>query len=656
MNEGPTLSPQGSRDAADARGKKGDSGLMRGAQSGAPAQSQNNAELMLPLLNPGAGAATSSYVEPMEELPTDGAADALEVETLEPGRALALSGGFGPRQTWTELAMRYAFAMGFSGSAIMAPFGKRQKPKLLALVNSPLLGERASGVALRAGHFSVYGVKVPIGQMDFSPQGALSPPFEHVAHGFTWLRDLAASAATPQCAPTAGRVMQAWCDANPVPTRSAAWKVENVGNRLRHWLLFAPLILADPSPRVQDARLAIIADTARWLDRNVHKSKDKAGEVTGWCAIIAAGLLLPDGRPRQLFGEAGLIRALGEVMVDDGGNLARSPLVQMDFIGQLTDLRACYQARGKTMPDILDKMLQIMVPPLLNLVHSDGSLGSWQGSGATHFSAISALVEASVVRARPLQDARQWGYQRVVAGRSSLIMDAAPPPHPRFARSGCASTLAFEFCAREHRLVVNCGGAALAGGQVPKRTEQGLRTTGAHSTLILDDMNSSAILPNGRIGKGVDEVEVERRVIATRSGKATQIEASHDGYVRRFGLLHRRVLILRDDGCELRGEDILVPTGSKGHRGKIKFAIRFHIGPGIEIGLSDDGKGAGLALPDGSYWQFRFTDPDGDAKLAIDDSLWVDGDGRPRAIEQLVIEGMASRGGGSFSWLFKKMG
>ena len=36
--------------------------------------------------------------------------------------------------------------------------------------------------------------------------------------------------------------------------------------------------------------------------------------------------------------------------------------------------------------------------------------------------------------------------------------------------------------------------------------------------------------------------------------------------------------------------------------------------------------------------------------------MWVEGDGRTHAIQQLVIQGMVSRGGGSFSWLLKKMG
>jgi len=171
------------------------------------------------------------------------------------------------------------------------------------------------------------------------------------------------------------------------------------------------------------------------------------------------------------------------------------------------------------------------------------------------------------VRTRPLRDARHWGYQRVNAGRAVLQFDAAPPPLARHARDGCASTLAFEFSHGKERLIVNCGGAAFAGGLIPLRLAQGLRATAAHSTLAIDDFNSTAVLINGKLGTGVSEVEVDRRILTGEGAGATRIEASHNGYVGRYGLTHRRILIVRDDGSELRGEDLLVPTGRRASAG-----------------------------------------------------------------------------------------
>jgi len=57
--------------------------------------------------------------------------------------------------------------------------------------------------------------------------------------------------------------------------------------------------------------------------------------------------------------------------------------------------------------------------------------------------------------------------------------------------------------------------------------------------------------------------------------------------------------------------------------------------------------------PDGSFWQFV---TGSDAEIELDESMWVDGEGRPHPTQQMVIQGMASRGGGSYAWLLKRMG
>jgi len=582
-------------------------------------------------------------------------------EILEPGRALALAEFAPPSLGAGERLVRLAYRLGVPGEVLRSPFRKPPKPRLLATVENPLPGERAAGNALRAGWLTVHGGRLALRDLDYGSK-KITPPFERALHGFRWLDDLAAAAPREAAAPVAEKLLAHWLAAHPKPGKGPAWSVGNAGRRLLAWSIHAPLLLSGRDKAFRGKALAALAETARWLDRHVGKAEDRLGEVAGWAAIVAAGLLLPEGKPRRLYGEAGLLRALGELVGDDGGVLSRSPLAQIEAIELLVRLTACYRAVRRDPPEAIPAMLAILVPPLLGVLHGDGGLGNWQGAGAVEAVRIEALVHASGIRTRPLREARQWGYQRVTAGpprlATVLVLDAAPPPLARHARDGCASTLAFELSAGQQRVVVNCGGAAFAGGAIPVRLAQGLRATAAHSTLVLDDTNSTAVLINGKLGAGVSEVEVDRRQLPGENGRrgATRIEAAHDGYAPRFGLTHRRALQLRDDGGELLGEDVLVPSGRRGKRGKVGFAIRFHLAPAVEPWLSDDGRGVALALPDGSRWQFRSGAGDKGVKLALDDSLWVDGQGRAHATRQIVVAGMISRGGGSFPWLFKRMG
>ncbi len=592
---------------------------------------------------------------------------AFPLDPVETSRALALTDVIAPRTRPGEALIRMAYRMGVPGHALSAPFRRAASVRVLGTVDSPITGDRAAGTALRAGHFLVHGVKQPIGQLDFDSNprlGArLGAGLERTVHSFSWLADLASSAPRADCIAVAERITLKWLDANAaVPKRSsksAAWDVENAGLRLLAWLVHAPLLMGRQDSELKPALLTAIEDTANWLDRRALRSGAGLGQVAGWAAVTAAGLLLPDGKARRLYGEAGLIRALGDLVAEDGGTLARCPAAQMDAIQALTDLIACYEAVDRDAPDAIWVMRELLVPPLLALRHGDGALGNWQGQGAISADRVSALIVATGIRTRALNEPQHWGYQRMFGGRTNVQFDAGPPPRARHTRCGCASTLAFEMSDGASRLIVNCGGAALAGGQVPARIGQGLRATAAHSTLVLDDANSTAVLLHGKLGRGAEMVEVERRTITQNDREATRIEASHDGYAARFGLTHSRILTLRSDGTELSGDDILIPASRKGKRGKVSFAIRFHLGRGVEAHLSEDGRGASLLTADGSLWQFRLRSGaagEDDMKLSCEDSLWVDGEGRPHPTEQLVIEGLTSRGGGQFSWLLKKMG
>ena len=210
-------------------------------------------------------------------------------ELIEPGRALALSDFDPPETTAGERLIRLAYRLGMSGATLAAPFRRPAKPRLLATAQSPLAGDRVSGMALRAGHFLVHGVKAPIAQVDFTPAAKLTPPFERTVHGFTWLRDLEASAPRTQCTHTAERVLAAWLEANPLPgpTKGAAWKVGHAGHRLLGWLVHAPLLLSGSDKALRARALAAIEATARWLDRNVGKAEDKLDALAGWCAIAS---------------------------------------------------------------------------------------------------------------------------------------------------------------------------------------------------------------------------------------------------------------------------------------------------------------------------------------------------------------------------------
>ncbi len=519
--------------------------------------------------------------------------------------------------------------------------------KLLALPAELVPGDGRAGKALRAGYFLYRGLKQPVHGLDYrkidQPDG-----FRDYLHRFRWLADLAAATSLDNAVPVAEAQMRAWLAAHGETPSEPAWRADNAGWRILTWTTYSPLILSSSDLVYRSLVLNHIARTARHLDRSADKAPIGLPRVTAWVGIIAAGLLLPGGEPRQIFGEAGLKRALETAFSADGGIISRSPQEQLEAITLLSMLGAVYDVRRKELPASVAELMERVVAAMLGILHGDGAPGNWQGSAWVDPARVTAIVAASGVRTRPLRQARDWGYQRLATGQTVVQVDAAPPPVARLARSGCASTCALEVSDGPVRLIVNCGGAALTGATISEDLALGLRTTAAHSTLTLNDSNSTAIQPDGSLGRGVSQVELDRQEL----DQGSRLEIGHDGYARRLGFLHKRLLLLSAEGRELRGEDMLLPVERRRRIADCAYALRFHLGPEVEPTLTADRQGALLRLASGTLWQFRV----GTGELVLEESLWVDGEGRPHPTLQLVVTGTADKGGTSIGWLLKRSG
>ncbi|KQN25175.1 heparinase [Sphingomonas sp. Leaf33] len=571
--------------------------------------------------------------------------DDLPVDGIDEGKRLIRVGGD------TGLSLAERLAERFHRLTWRTPLhGLRLRGKhplkLITVADDPFAGDPPRGRALLDGHISLRGERRAIEGLDATLPGASRAFADHV-HGFGWLRDLSTVAPRTQGAPIAEAITRAWLGAHGETVSDPAWRPDLTARRILAWVAHAPLILSSADLVYRSSVLHAIARGARHVERTADKVPAGAPRIAAWAGVIAAGLIIPGGDPRRVFGEAGMVRALTASVSDDGGTVMRSPAGQLDALMTLVALRAVYAARRMEMPAQIEMAIGKLVPALLGVAHGDRGLSSWQGGGPISGETIDAVIAASDIRTRPLRQARGWGYQRLANAGTVLIVDAAPPPVGQLIDGGCASTLAFEMSDGANRLVVNCGGARAANAQLPPALTEGLRTTAAHSTLTLGDSNSTALQADGTLGRGVREVELARAETDTVS----RIEASHDGYVRRYGLTHRRQIALGADGRDVRGEDSLLATG-KGRRrsGPLGFAIRFHLAPSVEVSPTADGQAALLRLPGNILWQFRCKG----GALSVEESLWIDGDGRPHPTEQLVVTGETPPGGTSVSWWFHR--
>ena len=522
----------------------------------------------------------------------------------------------------------------------------RGKPplRLVGVARDHVTGSKARGEQLLAGRFVSGGEAVDLKELDWTGIDPASPVGAEL-HGFGWLRDLSAAATRERGAPLAEDLVGRWLLTHGAKV-DAAWTPALWGERLLFWLAFAPYLLSRRDAEYRSALLNTMARAARHLAATADEAPPGLPRITAWAGLTAACLLLSTGAAKLARAEGGLSRALASAQYDDGGLMSRSPAEQAALVDRLGLLRAAYAAARHDFPQGFEDAGAAALAALHGVTMGDGTLSAWQGGNEGSRAALAALVEGCGFRARPLRNPRGWGYHRLSALGTILVIDAASPPSRKLARTGSASTLALALSDGQQKLVVNCGGPGPHPSSLPEGLAAALRTTAAHSTLTLADTNSSAILPDGSLGRAVEDVSVSR----SEDNDASRIEADHDGYVRGFGLVHGRALSLGNDGKEVRGLDRLTPRGRRKIREDVPFAIRFHLAPGVEAVPTADGLGALIRSPGAPPWNFRCRG----AQLGLEESVVVDGSGALRSTLQLVLVGEVSHLGAEIGWQFRR--
>ncbi|WP_448586532.1 heparinase II/III domain-containing protein [Thermaurantiacus sp.] len=533
--------------------------------------------------------------------------------------------------------------------------------KLLAVPEDPIPGSTDRAARLKAGRLFAagFGVAIMNGRLD---DPAAPPAWRQWLHGWTWARDAATAppatgAEALAIEAIARRWLERFADYDP-----EAWAPHLTGRRTLMAIAHAPLLM----PRHDHIhRSAVLNGVARWvrhLDRATRQLPRGVAAVEALAGLFGGALMLPGHENRLDEFAQRFARALDALLSPDGAIATRSAL-DLAHLGEiLLLLERFHTARGlritRVFADGLDAVrrgLALWTPP-------GGLPPAWHGGQPSP-----AQLERLGIRPAPTSG-ETAGVQRLVAGETTLLLDAAPPPPASLAAVPHASTLAIALHDGPEPVLVSCGGPLGPGAAgpeplpLPPELATGLRMTAAHSTLVLADSNSTRLrLPGSNRRGGVSEVHL--RLHAAAEGH--WVEARHDGWRAAQGFDHVRRIWLSADGRELRGEDGLLPLlpviSRLRPREPLALALRFHLAPGIAATLTGEGRGALLRLPHRPRrgpvaWSFRTALPPG-FRLAVEESLVVHHDGRSEPTLQLVIAGTVRAGAApAVPWALRRQG
>jgi uncharacterized heparinase superfamily protein len=516
-------------------------------------------------------------------------------------------------------------------------------PERLALTaQDPWPGDPAIADALFQGRFHFAGEDgqaVNQAPWDIPDRGE---PWRAALHDFAWLRHF--RAAGGDAARRHARALVVSWLAQHGRWDQLVWRPDVQGRRLIAWLSHGDFLLEGADETFRTAFLRALAEQSRQLSRAIGLAASGPAKLVAISALIHAGLCLPNARRRLAQGARLLDKTLAEQILADGGHVSRSPTQQLQVLRDLVALRSVLAQAKFEIPVALQNAIDRMAPLLRTFRHGDGRLALFHGGREGDEAEIDLVLSRADARGKPLSSAPHSRYERITARRAVLLIDVGAPPTAAYGAVAHAAPLSFELSIGRDRLVVNCG----APENPATAPAQALRATAAHSTLALADTNAVEIGADGHLNGRTCTVTAARN----EANGCVWVDASHDGYAKRFGLLHRRRIYLDASGEDIRGEDSLSDTrGDRDSRNSLPFALRFHLHPDVHASLVQNGSTVLLKLASGAGYRLRAAG----GTLKLEESIYL-GSGQLRRTEQIVISGTtASVGETRIKWALSKV-
>lgn len=430
-----------------------------------------------------------------------------------------------------------------------------------------------------------------------------------------------------------------WIGEN-APASGNGWEPYPTSLRIVNWIKFA---LADAG--FPNRWLASLAAQASHLERRLEWHLLGNHLFANAKALIFAGLFF-DGPDATRWLERGLTileRQIPEQVLADGGHFELSPMYHAIILEDLLDLinlsRAfCGSVTTRAVQAWVDASWR-MRRWLCAMTHPDGQITFFNDAAFDIAPKPSALeAYASRLGLPPLGGHSpgilhlpQSGYIRWQGSDAMAFLDVAAIGPDHLPGHAHADHLSFELSVAGERVIVNGGTSTYSSG--PQRQQE--RGTAAHSTVTVDDADSSEVWASFRVARRarIKELQVDE------SAAMARIVACHDGYLRLGG----GVLHCREWTFAARTLDVHDKVA-----GRFQTAVaRFHVKPGmrVEAPIVREHQTRGTLLGSGVALQWRSAPP-----ARIEPSQWHPAFGRTDQGLCLAVRIAKGEAQTSFRW------
>ena len=221
-------------------------------------------------------------------------------------------------------------------------------------------------------------------------------------------------------------------------------------------------------------------------------------------------------------------------------------------------------------------------------------------------------------------------------------MDIGSSPNIKFTKDYQSGALSFEIISNGKKLISNCGYYKKENNKLNQLS----KSSATQNTLVIDDNSSCKFTKNRNsiLVKNGLKIIKKNTIFEKNYWK---INASHDGYLKKYNSIHEREIEFYPDQMTFVGTDKII---KKKINHNYKFDIRFHVEPNVKLMKTQDNKTILIELHD-QGWKFTCNNYD----INIDNGLYFGNKNSYTENQNIFISGISNNQTENIKWELRKI-
>ena len=355
------------------------------------------------------------------------------------------------------------------------------------------------------------------------------------------------------------------------------WESSILSRRIISWILNVDVIFNSGSFYFKKNFLNSIIAQTNHLKKNIKFEKDNSKRIEVLTALLLSGLVFREYLENFDISIKELEKLVKNYFDDDGFPLTRNPKDLIFFSKYLILCKESIKDAQQYVPEFLETIIDKNLRCIKNILTPKNQTPLFNGGTEDNLEQFDKFF--SDLNYKSKEKKKMIGGIHIFSIKNNAVFfDVGEPPKKDFSRSYQSGPLSFEYYSNGEKIITNCG----FGSKISSKAELLSRLTSAQSTLTLDNTSVTKFernkLLNKIFGNSIKDTFKINDLNFTEDEDEIKFIASHNGYEKKFGCIHKRELSLNKLNGKLSGSDEI--TKKKDGR-PINYNLRFHLYPGL---------------------------------------------------------------------------